>query len=212
MDRDKSEKNNLTMEPSITLPSPTKPSSAKPSSPEITSKRKRIYAREEVCIGCRLCEVHCVVAHSKYKNDIVKAYKKCSPRPLPRIVVEERKPISFGMQCRHCVDPKCVKGCITGAMCQDPETGLVTNDITRCIGCWTCILSCPYGVIMRDVDGGRVASKCDFCIEAGSEPACVKNCPNEALFIGEVQEESSTQATIQDDIPLYLEDKGGIVK
>lgn len=151
------------------------------------SKRKRIYAKEEVCVGCRLCEIHCVVAHSQYKDDIVKAYKKSPQRPLPRIVVEENKPVSFGLQCRHCDDPKCVKACITGAMQQDPETGLVTNDETRCIGCWTCILSCPFGVIKRDSKGKKVASKCDFCIESGCEPACVKNCPSDALFVGNVE-------------------------
>jgi Fe-S-cluster-containing hydrogenase components 2 len=152
-----------------------------------TSKRKRIYAKEEVCIGCRLCEVHCVVAHSQYKDNIVKAFKKAPHRPLPRITVEENRPISFGLQCRHCDDPKCVKSCITGAMQQDPETGIVTNDETRCIGCWTCILACPYGVIKRDFKGRKVASKCDFCIESGGEPACVKNCPNEALYVDEIR-------------------------
>lgn len=150
--------------------------------------KKRIYAREEVCVGCRLCEIHCIAAHSEYKNDLVKAFKKSSRRPLPRIIVEESKPISFGLQCRHCEEPECVQACITGAMQQDPETGIVTNDETRCIGCWTCILACPYGVVSRDFKGKKVASKCDFCIENGSEPACVKNCPNEALYIGNVMQ------------------------
>ncbi|HWJ02702.1 MAG TPA: 4Fe-4S ferredoxin, partial [Verrucomicrobiae bacterium] len=26
---------------------------------------KKVYAKEEVCVGCRLCEVHCIVAHSE---------------------------------------------------------------------------------------------------------------------------------------------------
>jgi len=33
----------------------------------------RIVPKEEVCIGCRLCEIHCIVQHSKSK-DIVKAH------------------------------------------------------------------------------------------------------------------------------------------
>lgn len=156
-------------------------------SPKI--KRRRIYAREEVCIGCRLCEIHCVVSHSEYRNDIVKAFRKSFPKPLPRIVVEENKPLSFGLQCRHCDDPKCVKGCITGAMQKDPETGIVQNDEERCIGCWTCILMCPYGVIVRDQRGRKVASKCDFCIENDGEPACVEHCPNEALYVEDLGDE-----------------------
>jgi len=145
---------------------------------------KKIYAKEDVCIGCRLCEIHCIAAaHSKYRHDLIKTFKKLSKRPLPRIVVEEDVPLSFGLQCRHCDEPECVKACITGAMQKDPKTGLVINDAERCIGCWTCILACPYGVIRRDYTNKKVASKCDFCLESGSEPACVKNCPNEALYI-----------------------------
>ncbi|NSW91412.1 MAG: 4Fe-4S dicluster domain-containing protein [Firmicutes bacterium] len=154
--------------------------------------RRRIYSREEVCVGCRLCEIYCIAAHSEYKNDLIKTFKKISKRrPLPGIIVEERKPISFGLQCRHCEEPECVKACITGAMQKNPETGVVTNDAARCIGCWTCILACPYGVIRRDYRERKIASKCDFCMENGGEPVCVKNCPNEALYIGNVVEESN---------------------
>ncbi|HII85471.1 TPA: 4Fe-4S ferredoxin, partial [Candidatus Bathyarchaeota archaeon] len=45
---------------------------------------KRIVAREEVCMGCGLCEVYCTVEHSKSK-DIVKAYNRESPRPISRV-------------------------------------------------------------------------------------------------------------------------------
>jgi len=148
-------------------------------------KKKRIYAREEYCVNCRLCEIYCITAHSEYKNDIVKAFNKSAVRPVPRIIVEENKPISFALQCRHCEEPECVKSCITGAMQKDPETGVVTNDETRCIGCWTCILACPYGVVMRDFKHKKVASKCDYCMEAGGEPQCVSHCPNEAIYFGE---------------------------
>jgi len=148
-----------------------------------SAARKRIYTKEEVCVGCRLCEIYCIAAHSKYKNDLIKTFKKLSKRPLPRIVVEEKKPVSFGLQCRHCDDPECVKACITGAMQKDLKTGVVINDIERCIGCWTCILACPYGVIKRDYENKKIASKCDLCMESNMEPACVKNCPNEALYI-----------------------------
>lgn len=153
----------------------------------VTAERKRIYSREDFCVGCRLCEIHCIAAHSNYKNDLVKAFKKCYPRPLPRIIVEEQKPISFGLQCRHCDNPACVKSCITGAMQQNPVTGIVTNDENRCIGCWTCIVACPYGVVIRDCSEKHIASKCDFCIQTGREPACVKNCPNEALYVGSAE-------------------------
>ncbi|MBU7008415.1 4Fe-4S dicluster domain-containing protein [Phosphitispora fastidiosa] len=145
---------------------------------------KRVYAKEDVCAGCKLCEVYCTAAHSQYPNDIVKAFKKGVP-PLSRVIVEENRPVSFALQCRHCAEAPCTKACITGAMYRDPETGIVTNDEDRCVGCWTCVLACPFGAIRRDESGKKVASKCDLCSRGDGVPACVANCPNEALVFEE---------------------------
>jgi carbon-monoxide dehydrogenase iron sulfur subunit len=87
------------------------------------------------------------------------------------------------VQCRHCPEPLCVYACLTGAMQQDPLSGNVSLDPERCIGCWTCILACPYGAIRRDLERG-VAAKCDLCPDL-EVPACVVNCPNEALVFTE---------------------------
>lgn len=140
---------------------------------------KKVFALEEHCVGCKLCEVYCITAHSESKN-VVKAYKYEDKKPVSRIIIEENKPVSFAMQCRQCEDTPCVKGCITGAM-QINEDGAVVCDEERCVGCWTCILTCPYGAVMRDEQGKKVASKCDLCAEAGT-PACVEHCPNGALI------------------------------
>ena len=144
---------------------------------------KRIIAREEACMGCGLCEVYCVVQHSKSK-DIIKAYKREHPRPLSRVRVEEARPVSFAIQCRHCEDAPCVDACLSGAMHLDDETGLVVHDAEKCMGCWTCIMICPYDAVRMDVSGVVVA-KCDLCPEL-DVPACVANCPNEALIYQEV--------------------------
>jgi len=140
---------------------------------------KRVYALEEYCVGCRLCEINCVVAHSQSK-DIIWAFKNEEARPLPGILVEEMKPVSFGLQCRHCDDAPCVKSCITGAMHKD-ERGAVVCDTEKCVGCWTCIMACPYGAIKRNESNTKVISKCDLCPDL-AQPACVTNCPNEALI------------------------------
>ncbi|MBD3228181.1 MAG: 4Fe-4S dicluster domain-containing protein [Candidatus Lokiarchaeota archaeon] len=146
---------------------------------------KKVHINEEVCIGCRLCEIWCIVEHSKSK-DIIKAFKKENPRAATRIRVEENKPISFGVQCRHCNEPLCVYSCISGAMYLDNATGLVLHDENKCVGCWTCILVCPYGAITRD-ENGKTALKCDMCLERGT-PSCVEHCPNEGLTLIEVIE------------------------
>ncbi|PIU63889.1 MAG: 4Fe-4S ferredoxin [Armatimonadetes bacterium CG07_land_8_20_14_0_80_40_9] len=145
---------------------------------------KRIWVKEEVCIGCRLCEIHCLVQHSRTKK-IIKAFKEEYPRPLSRVLVEERGPLSFALQCRHCDDAPCVSACITGAMQRDEKTGAIINDPDRCIGCWTCIMVCPYGAILRDEEGKKIASKCDLCPDE-EIPVCVLNCPNEALTYEEI--------------------------
>ena len=144
---------------------------------------KRIYIREEYCMGCRLCEVHCIVQHSKVK-DIIKVYRGKYPKPAPRIIIEEKGHSSFALQCRHCEDAPCLEACITGAMHRDRKTGAVLLDEDKCVGCWMCIMVCPLGVISRNVEGEKIASKCDLCINE-DVPVCVKNCPNEALVYEE---------------------------
>ena len=149
---------------------------------------KRIYAKEEYCVGCHLCEVHCIAAHSPYQDDLLKTFKKLEQRPISRVIVEESRPLSFALQCRHCEDTPCIKGCITGSMHKDPETGLITNDPERCVGCWTCILVCPFGAIIRDEGEKKVAAKCDLCSDRGMTPSCVEHCPNGALVYLEKEE------------------------
>jgi carbon-monoxide dehydrogenase iron sulfur subunit len=166
---------------------------------------KRIVANEQFCLGCRLCEVHCLVAHSNVGRTpgssvarrIIKAYKGALPRPEPRVLVEEQGHVSFAVQCRHCEEAPCLDACISGAM-HRTEDNTVLCDEDRCVGCWMCVMVCPYGVIRRrteqppaddeegTVEGAarKIASKCDLC--AGEEtPACVLNCPNEALTLSE---------------------------
>jgi len=142
----------------------------------------RVYAKPDVCMGCGLCRVYCETAHSRSK-DPVKAVKRESPRPLPRVRVERRGDIMFSLQCRHCDEPLCVYACLTGALSKNPVTGVVSADPERCIGCWTCVLVCPVGALMRDLANHRVV-KCDLC-QGAEVPACVENCPNEALTVGE---------------------------
>lgn len=144
---------------------------------------KRVYVREEVCIGCRLCELYCRLEHSRSK-DLIKTFKRESPQPMPLLRVETMEPVSFAVSCRHCTDPYCIYACLTGALRREPNSGIVTVDVEKCIGCWTCIVACPLGVIRQDTHQGKIA-KCDLCLEKDM-PACVANCPNEALVYAEI--------------------------
>jgi carbon-monoxide dehydrogenase iron sulfur subunit len=143
---------------------------------------KRIYAREEFCLGCRLCEIHCLVKHSRSKK-IIKAFRTERETAAPAVHVEDSGYTCFALQCRHCDDAPCLDACITGAMRRSPETGAVLCDTDRCVGCWMCVMVCPVGAVRRGPEG-TVASKCDLC--AGEAvPVCVANCPNEAIVYEE---------------------------
>ena len=143
---------------------------------------KRIVIREEYCIGCRLCEIHCLVQHSRSKK-LIKAFRDERNTIVPAVQVEQSGYVSFALQCRHCDDAPCIESCMTGAMHRDPATGAVLCDSEKCVGCWMCIMTCPVGAVNRGAENARnqVASKCDLCMGADM-PACVANCPNEAII------------------------------
>ncbi|MBN1345631.1 MAG: 4Fe-4S dicluster domain-containing protein [Phycisphaerae bacterium] len=143
---------------------------------------KRIKAKEEYCLGCRLCEISCLVQHSKSKK-LIKVFKEELDKIVPGVQVEESGHVSFAIQCRHCEQAVCIEACMTGAMHRDPDTGAVICDQDKCVGCWMCVMVCPVGAV-RTGDAKHVASKCDLCM--GEEmPVCVANCPNEAIVYEE---------------------------
>ena len=140
---------------------------------------KRVYVNEEWCLGCHLCEYQCAFANSG-ETDMVKALK--GVKINPRIQVEEGDGVNFAVQCRHCEEALCVTGCISGAL--SIKDGVIHLDENKCVGCYTCLLMCPYGAIMPG--NGTPVQKCELCLEtsAGS-PACVRGCPNRAIVYEE---------------------------
>lgn len=141
---------------------------------------KKVYVNEDWCLGCHLCEYYCAAANSG--KDIVKAFTSAK-KPIPRIKVEEGSEVNFAVQCRHCDAKPCVKACIAGAL--SVQNGVVVCDENKCVGCLTCVLSCPYGCIVIDEEGHRI-QKCDLCTKNhNGEPACVQGCPNRAIVFEE---------------------------
>lgn len=139
---------------------------------------KRVYANEDVCMACHLCEVYCLAAHSRSK-DLIKAFKTEMPKNRSRVQVVEQGVVSFANLCRHCQQPVCAYSCLAGALHKDSKSGVVTVDLDKCVGCWTCIMVCPHGAIVPDFARDKIA-KCDLCVNRQT-PACVANCPNQAL-------------------------------
>jgi carbon-monoxide dehydrogenase iron sulfur subunit len=93
----------------------------------------RVYVKEQVCIGCRLCEVYCQLSHSGQK-ELVKAFQGPN-RPVSRVRIEVDKHVSFSVRCQNCQDAPCLQACITGALSRDVATGQVVCDEERCVGC-----------------------------------------------------------------------------
>ena len=140
---------------------------------------KRVFVNEEWCLGCHLCEYNCAFANSGAR-DMVTALKG---KPIfPRIRVEEGGGVTYAVSCRHCLDPLCIRSCISGAI--HKEDGVVCIDHDKCVGCLTCVLVCPYGALAPNENG--VMQKCELCLKNSSgEPACVKGCPNRAIVYEE---------------------------
>ena len=141
---------------------------------------KKIYVKEEWCLGCHLCEYECAYANSGIGN-IVLALK--DKEIDPNVKVQTDGKITFAVSCRHCENPLCVSACISGALTKTAE-GPVTVDKTKCVGCGSCVMVCPYGTVRLTKEGS--ANKCQLCMNNNfGEPLCVQKCPNGAIVYEE---------------------------
>lgn len=143
----------------------------------------QVFVRPERCMGCRSCEIGCAVQHSKDKTLFSAVLQ--SPPPKKRLFVEQAEGVKMPVVCRHCEEASCLRACISGCLYKD-EKGFVRRRKERCIGCWSCIMVCPFGVITRDRDA-HIAVKCDRCHKL-DVPACVNACPTGALVLRDVDE------------------------
>lgn len=168
---------------------------SKPSYP--ASKGYLVYDSKK-CAGCVTCMLSCSLVHEGRES-----------LSLARIQIAQnsfgRFPDDLKMAvCRQCVVPVCVQNCPTGAAFVDTANGNVRRiDQQKCIGCKTCIWSCPQQP-NRTVWNPSLnkSQKCDLCLDTpywnekggpGGKQACVEACPMKALkLVTETPDQTET--------------------
>ena len=90
-------------------------------------------------------------------------------------------------QCMHCNEPACTAACLTQAMYKTKEGAVIWRG-DKCMGCRYCMVSCPFDIPKFEYHSANPKiEKCNMCFDRLSEgkiPACVENCPAEALIFG----------------------------
>jgi len=177
------------------------------------------------CIGCRKCEWACNRQHGLTDNPL-EVYEDVSVFEKPRRMTADaytvvnrypnpenpERPIYVKVQCMHCLNPACVSACIVGALTQQ-ETGEVTYDAWKCLGCRYCMVACPFQVPAYEYANALTprVRKCTLCFELAADrektvssppgaemwvksdiyetapervPACARMCPVQAMTFG----------------------------
>ncbi len=145
------------------------------------------------CKGCRGCEYDCAEANGLPEpppNKEIKGLRKTDDKH--RTVVNEFK-TSKGIvyaktQCMHCNEPACAAACLTQAMTKTKDGPVIWRS-DKCMGCRYCMVSCPFDIPKFEFHSANPKiEKCTMCYETRVKkeelPACVDNCPNEALMFG----------------------------
>ena len=135
-----------------------------------------IVADSEKCIGCRTCEVACVVS----RQDTQDCAAVTAVAFSSRIRVIKGGAFTTAVACHQCEDAPCANVCPTQAI--RPEAGVWRVEQARCIGCKSCMVACPFGAMQVAVVAEHAqALKCDLCAHRADGPACVAACPTHAL-------------------------------
>lgn len=109
-----------------------------------------VIAEPDKCIGCRTCEVACVLAHpTGAENDLTPENFR------PRLRLVKGLKLTAPVQCRQCENAPCVNVCPTNALVYSADTVQLIKE--RCIGCQTCVLACPFGAMEIVSKPGRAS-------------------------------------------------------
>lgn len=132
------------------------------------------------CYGCKTCQVACANEKLLTPGTFIRRVRKFEP-------VGATGHAFVSMSCNHCDEPACVANCPVGAY-EKREDGLVIQDHDKCIGCQTCVQSCPFHAPCYD-EATSTTFKCDGCVArqaAGLMPVCTTVCPSANIAFGEM--------------------------
>ena len=136
------------------------------------------------CTGCEACQIACSIENRVDPGVSWRRVYTFNPQRYPGVPT-----FHHSLACNHCVDPPCMKYCPALAYSKNSDTGAVTIEPDKCIGCKYCSWACPYDAPQFNYSNGTM-EKCTFCVhrlESGLEPACVALCPTGALGFEEHQ-------------------------
>lgn len=171
-----------------------------------------VIAEPSKCIGCRTCEIACALAHQTADEEAPLSARTFAPR----LTVVRNATVTTPVLCRQCDDAPCVRACPSGAIVYSHDSVQVIQ--SRCVGCKTCVVACPYGVmdvvtVAAAAQPGTVyatqrqkseALKCDLCVTRPTGPACIPVCPTKALHLIDRDSIAATQRKRQEQAALDL--------
>lgn len=150
----------------------------------------------ERCTGCHTCTMACKVEHGIEVGSGIRLETVGGPYPdTPAGTFLDLSMYYLPIPCMHCTHPPCREACAAGAIEQRAD-GIVFVNESKCNGCRECLPACPYGVLIFDEER-QTARKCDLCrerLDEGFDPFCIVCCPEEAIRIGDLDDQNGALA------------------